>query len=43
MAKAADNNESFEFYSNISLCTFDVILRCAMSYESDVQLKGYVY
>ncbi|XP_041377585.1 cytochrome P450 4F12-like [Gigantopelta aegis] len=32
--------ESFELFSMISLCTLDIILKCAMSYDNDVQLKG---
>ena len=42
MSTYADSGQSFEFFTNISLYTFDVLLRCAMSYENDVQLKGYV-
>ncbi|ELU04870.1 hypothetical protein CAPTEDRAFT_181976 [Capitella teleta] len=40
IGKAADKGVNFEVFSNVSLCTFDVILRCAMSYEDDVQIKG---
>jgi len=33
---------SFELFGNVSLLTFDIILRCAFSYENDVQTKGLV-
>lgn len=36
----AESGKSFEVFSNVSLLTFDIILRCALSYENDVQLKG---
>lgn len=36
----AQNGESIEMFSNISHLTFDIILRCVFSYESDVQRKG---
>ena len=42
MSKYAQAEESMEIFSNISLCTLDVILRCAFSYENDCQEKGYV-
>ena len=42
IAKYAESGKNFEFFSNVSLCTFDIILRCAMSYQDDVQIKGYV-
>jgi len=35
--------ESFELFSNVSLCTLDVILRCAFSYKTDCQQKGLVH
>ncbi|XP_041377584.1 cytochrome P450 4F1-like isoform X2 [Gigantopelta aegis] len=36
----AINGESFELFGLISLCTFDIILQCAMSYNDNIQLKG---
>ena len=36
----ASSGESFEFFGNVSLLTFDIILRCAFSYENDVQGVG---
>ena len=39
MEATSKRGESFEIFSNISLCTFDVILQCAMSYQDDVQTK----
>nr|ACD75825.1 cytochrome P450 family 4 [Cyphoma gibbosum] len=38
--KYADKGESMEMYNNISLCTLDMIMRCAMSYSNDIQAKG---
>ena len=37
----AEKDEYFEVFTHISLCTFDIILRCAFSYENDCQIKGY--
>lgn len=42
MMPYAESGKSFEFFSNVSLLTFDVILRCAFSFENDVQLRGWV-
>ncbi|XP_076087488.1 cytochrome P450 4F6-like isoform X1 [Mytilus galloprovincialis] len=33
-------NKSFELFSNIGLCSLDIILRCAFSYESNCQTLG---
>ena len=38
--KYADRKESIEMFSNVSLCTLDTILRCAMSYPNDIQAQG---
>ncbi|XP_076444452.1 cytochrome P450 4F12-like [Babylonia areolata] len=38
--KHAMEKRSMEMFGNISLCTFDVILQCAMSYKDDVQTQG---
>nr|KAG5704982.1 hypothetical protein BaRGS_022824 [Batillaria attramentaria] len=38
--KHAETKKSIEMFGVISLCTFDVILQCAMSYKDDIQLKG---
>ena len=38
--KYADQKESIEMFNNISLCTLDTILRCAMSYANDIQAQG---
>ncbi|XP_035688857.1 cytochrome P450 4F2-like isoform X3 [Branchiostoma floridae] len=34
------SGESFETFSALSLCTLDIILRCAFSYQDDIQTKG---
>ncbi|CAH1238156.1 CYP4F2 [Branchiostoma lanceolatum] len=34
------SGESFETFSVLSLCTLDIILRCACSYQDDIQTKG---
>nr|AFP66954.1 cytochrome P450 [Perinereis nuntia] len=38
--KYADTGDSLEIFSNISLCTLDIILRCAFSYNDEIQEKG---
>ena len=38
----AETGESFEVFQNVLLCTLEVILRCAFSYEQDVQAAGYL-
>ncbi|KAK6177634.1 hypothetical protein SNE40_015694 [Patella caerulea] len=38
--KYAETGESFELFSLISLCTLDVILKCAMSYTGNIQREG---
>ena len=35
--------KNVEIYKSVSLCTLDVMLRCAFSYESDVQLEDNKY
>ncbi|KAK7478152.1 hypothetical protein BaRGS_00030599 [Batillaria attramentaria] len=40
IAKHAEKKANFEVFGHISLCTLDVILQCAMSYQGDIQLKG---
>ena len=42
MTTYATSGKRFEICSNICLLTFDIILRCACSYENDVQTRGYV-
>ena len=37
----AEKNEAFDLYSNATLTTLDVMLRCAMSYENNAQTQGY--
>lgn len=34
------SGESFDIFEPVSLCTFDIILRCAFSYQTDCQLSG---
>ena len=41
MKTYAGQNEVFDMYSNATLATLDVMLRCAMSYENDAQIQGY--
>ncbi|KAK7501782.1 hypothetical protein BaRGS_00006868 [Batillaria attramentaria] len=38
--KLADTGKSFDIYPLLKLCTFDIILKCAMSVDLDIQLKG---
>ncbi|XP_078703229.1 taurochenodeoxycholic 6 alpha-hydroxylase-like [Branchiostoma floridae x Branchiostoma belcheri] len=40
LEKCAKSGESFESFSVLSLCTLDIILRCAFSYQDDIQTKG---
>ncbi|XP_069118740.1 cytochrome P450 4F2-like [Argopecten irradians] len=40
MAAHVEKGEGFELFSNISMCTLDIILRCAFSYDNDCQIKG---
>ncbi|KAK7494515.1 hypothetical protein BaRGS_00014168 [Batillaria attramentaria] len=40
LQKHAETKTSIEMFGVISLCTFDVILQCAMSYKDDIQQKG---
>lgn len=34
------SGDSMEMYSNLSLCTLDVVLQCAFSYTNDIQREG---
>nr|KAG5710027.1 hypothetical protein BaRGS_030103 [Batillaria attramentaria] len=38
--KLADTGKSFDIYPLLKLCTFDIILKCAMSVDLDIQRKG---
>ncbi|CAG5126234.1 unnamed protein product [Candidula unifasciata] len=38
--KLADSGESFDVCPMITLCTLEIILKCAMSYDVDVQRQG---
>jgi len=40
MGRYSKSGESMEFYSNLSLCTLDILMRCAFSYQNDIQVKG---
>ncbi|XP_060083496.1 cytochrome P450 4A25-like [Ylistrum balloti] len=40
MADHVKDGKSLELFSNVSMCTLDIILRCAFSYENDCQIKG---
>lgn len=40
IAKSSTNNTSVELFSNIGLCSLDIILRCAFSYQSNCQTLG---
>ncbi|XP_071147890.1 cytochrome P450 4F4-like [Mytilus edulis] len=40
ISKCAESGASFEAFENVSLCTLDIILRCAFSYENDCQTRG---
>lgn len=40
LGKFADEKKQFEIFQQICLCTLDIILRCAFSYEIDVQRSG---
>lgn len=40
---ADDPSSPMEVFSNVSLYTFDVILRCSMSYDDNVQQQGFDY
>jgi hypothetical protein len=41
MTHFSEQRTPMEVFGNVSLYTFDVILRCSMSYEDNVQLKGW--
>ena len=34
--------DSIEIFSDVSLCTMDIILRCAFTYNENIQLAGYM-
>lgn len=38
--KFAESGEYFEVFTQVSLLTLDIILRCAFSYENDCQTRG---
>ncbi|XP_064600699.1 ultra-long-chain fatty acid omega-hydroxylase-like [Liolophura sinensis] len=38
--KASCTGESFEVFDPVALCTLDVMLRCAFSFEDNIQEKG---
>lgn len=40
MHQCAVQHTSMEVFSPVSLYTFDVILRCSMSYDDNIQEKG---
>jgi len=40
MVMYGESGESMEIYSNMSLCTLDVVLQCAFSYDNNVQREG---
>ncbi|XP_052241444.1 ultra-long-chain fatty acid omega-hydroxylase-like isoform X4 [Dreissena polymorpha] len=40
LSKKAETKESFEVFQNVLLCTLEIILKCAFSYEKDVQHAG---
>ena len=42
-AKEGAGGSSVEIYKSVSLCTLDVMLRCAFSFESDVQSSDNKY
>ncbi|XP_046578718.1 ultra-long-chain fatty acid omega-hydroxylase-like [Haliotis rubra] len=38
--KHVEGGTSFELFNMVSQCTFDILLRCAMSVKEDIQLQG---
>ena len=36
----AKNKERFEVFQNVSLCTLEGILKCAFTYDQDIQNAG---
>ena len=40
MESASEKEDYTEVFSPVSLLTLNVILRCAFSYEEDIQQKG---
>ncbi|KAL5015475.1 hypothetical protein ScPMuIL_009745 [Solemya velum] len=40
---AIRTSTSFELFNPVSLCTLDIILRCAFSYDNDCQIRGEVH
>lgn len=40
MRNCADTGKTIEIFGNLSLCTLDIILRCAFSYNDEIQEKG---
>lgn len=41
LGKFADDKKEFEVFQQVCLCTLDIILNCAFSYQIDVQRSGY--
>ena len=39
----ANPHESIEIHKPISLCTLDIIMKCALSYDDNVQASESVY
>ena len=40
MDEHAKKGESFEAFNSVSMLTLDIIMRCALSHESDCQTMG---
>jgi len=40
LEKCAESGDSIEIFGNLSLCTLDIILRCAFSFDDKIQEKG---
>ena len=40
--KFSTSGKSFEVFQNICLCTLDIIMKCAFSYDEDIQQAGWV-
>ncbi|XP_046358299.1 ultra-long-chain fatty acid omega-hydroxylase-like [Haliotis rufescens] len=41
--KHVEEGTSFEVFNMISMCTFDILLRCAMSVEENIQQQGQTH
>ena len=42
MGRYCASGDSMEFYYNMSLCTLDILFRCAFSFDEDIQTRGWV-